>query len=206
MLLIFLDSSVAIRRVFLKKFYRFSVGDESLMQWVKFLELLHVGNNSEGFVKEILHQYILDKFFQLTLKYRNDVLCPKIEESLDDDISPLETSEEQTIRYVAGYILYSVRNSVQNQRSSHGVAILKTFFCWGSKSSSDFEPSSFLDYTEERIEDVNRGSLAVINDDFYIFVRYLEVQARKILNLNFMILYSAENIKLKVFEKLSEKV
>ena len=118
------------------------------MQWVKFLELLHVGNNSEGFVKEILHQYILDKFFQLTLKYRNDVLCPKIEESLDDDISPLETVEEQTIRYVAGYILYSVRNSVQNQRSSHGVAILKTF-SWGSKSSSDFEPSSFLDYTKE---------------------------------------------------------
>ena len=47
-------------------------------------------------------------------------------------------------------------------------------------------------------------SLVVINDDFYVFVRHLEVQARKILNLNFMILYSGENIKLKVFEKLSE--
>ena len=46
----------------LKKFYLFSVGDESLMQWVKFLEPLYVGNNSEGVVKEILHQYILDKF------------------------------------------------------------------------------------------------------------------------------------------------
>ena len=49
-----------------KKFYRFSVGDESLMQWVKFFELLRVGNNLEGVVKEILHQYIFDKFFQLT--------------------------------------------------------------------------------------------------------------------------------------------
>ena len=77
-----------------KKFYRFSVGDESLMQWVKFLELLHVGNNSEGLVTEILHQYIFDKFFHLTLKYWNDVLCLKIEESSNDDISPLETAEE----------------------------------------------------------------------------------------------------------------
>ena len=47
------------------------------------------------------------------LKYWNDVLCPKFEENLDDDISPLETTEEQTIGYVAGYILYSVWNSVQ---------------------------------------------------------------------------------------------
>ena len=61
-----------------KKFYRFSVGDESLMPWVKLLEILHVGNNLEGVVKEILHHYILDKCFQVTLKYRNDVLCPKL--------------------------------------------------------------------------------------------------------------------------------
>ena len=118
-----------------KKFYRFSVGDESLMQWVKFLELFHVGNNSEGLVKEILHQYILDKFFQLTLKYRNYVLCPKIEESLDDDISPLETAEEQTIRYVAGYILYSVRNSVQNKRSNNGKASSTTLKNGSRKST-----------------------------------------------------------------------
>ena len=174
------------------------------MQWVKFLELLHVGNNLEGVVKEILHQYILDKFFQLTLKYRNDVLCPKFEEHLDDDISPLETTEEQTIRYVAGYILYSVRKSVQNKRSSNGIAILKILSCWGSKSSSDLDPSSFLDCTKEWIEKFNRGSLVVINDDFCIFVRHLEIQTRKILNLNLMILYSGENIKLKEFEKLSE--
>ena len=109
------------------------------MQWVKFLELLHVGNNLEGVVKEILHQYILDKFFQLTLKCRNDVLCRKFEENLDDDISPFEATEEQTIRYVAGYILHSVRNSVQNKRSRDGIAILKILSCWGSKSSSDFE-------------------------------------------------------------------
>ena len=30
-----------------KKFYHFSVGAESLLQWVKFLELLHVGNDSK---------------------------------------------------------------------------------------------------------------------------------------------------------------
>ena len=127
-----------------KKFYHFSVGDESIMQWVKFLELLHVGNNLEGVVKEILHQYILDKFFQLTLKYWNDVLCPKFEKSLDD-ILPLETTEEQTIRYAASYILYSVRNSIQNKRSTNGIAILKILSCSGSKSSSKW------------IEKVNRG-------------------------------------------------
>ena len=51
---------------------------------------------------------------------------------------------------------------------------------------------------------LDRGSLVVINDDFYIFVKHLKIQARKILNMNFMILYSEGNIKLKVFEKLSE--
>ena len=81
---------------------------------------------------------------------------------------------------------------------------MKILSCWGSKSSSEFKPSSFLDYTKEWIEKVNRGSLVVINDYFCIFVSCLEIQARKILNLNFVILYSGENIKLKVFEKLSE--
>ena len=51
---------------------------------------------------------------------------------------------------------------------------------------------------------LDRGSLVVINDDFYIFVKHLKIQARKILNMNFMILYSEGNIKLKVFKKLSE--
>ena len=126
------------------------------------------------------------------------------EESLDHDISPLETIEEQTIRYVAGCLLCSVRNSVQNERSSNGIAILKILSCCGSKSSSDFEPSSFLDYIKEWIEKVNRGSLVVINNDFYIFVRHLDIQAKEILYLNFAVLYSGENIKLKVFEKFSE--
>ena len=76
-------------------------------------------------MKEALHQCILDKFFQLTLKYRNDVLCPKFEESLDDDISPLETTEEQIIRYVAGYILYGVGNSVRSRGSGNGIAVVK---------------------------------------------------------------------------------
>ena len=64
--------------------------------------------------------------------------------------------------------------------------------CSGSKSSSKW------------IEKVNRGSLVVINDDFYILVGQLEMQARKTWNLNFVILYSGGNIKLKVFLKLTE--
>ena len=131
-------------------------------------------------------------------------MCRKFEESLDDDISPLETREEQTIRCTAGYLLYSVRSSMQNKRSSNDRIILKILFCWRSKPSSDFESSSFLDYTKEWIEKVTRGSLVVINDGFYIFIRHLEVQARKILSLNLMILYFRQNTKLKQFEKLSE--
>ena len=48
-----------------EKFYCLSVGYEILMQWVKFLELLNIGNNLEGVVREMLCQYILDKFFLL---------------------------------------------------------------------------------------------------------------------------------------------
>ena len=70
--------------------------------------------------------------------------------------------------------------------------------CWGSKSSSEFEPSSFLDYTKEWIEKVNCGSLVVINDYFCIFYSFI------FYSIIFVFLYSGENIKLKVFEKLSE--
>ena len=42
-----------------KKFYHFSVGAESLMQWVKVLELLHVGND----LKELRKKHCISVFW-----------------------------------------------------------------------------------------------------------------------------------------------
>ena len=50
-------------------------------------------------------------------------------------------------------------------------------------------------YTEEWINKINRGSLINVTDEFYIFIRHVEMSARNILNTNLMKKYGDENIQ-----------
>ena len=45
------------------------------------------------------------------------------------------------------------------------------------------------------VECVNRGGLFLVNNDFYTFIRNIEFELRKILNVSFFISYCGENIR-----------
>ena len=47
----------------------------------------------------------------------------------------------------------------------------------------------------EWTNNINRGGLINVTDEFYIFIRHMEMSARNILNKNLMTKYSDENIQ-----------
>ena len=54
------------------------------------------------------------------------------------------------------------------------------------------------------VERVNPGSIFLVNNDFYIFIRNIEFEACKILNISFLIRYCGQIIREVIVEKLRD--
>ena len=52
--------------------------------------------------------YIRHKFLQFSLKLRNELLMPAIKDEINETIH-MEKSEEASLRYVAGYIIFTLK-------------------------------------------------------------------------------------------------
>ena len=86
----------------------------------------------------ILYQFILYKLLQYSLQYRNTLLEKDLPEVDNETIKPNE-SEEQSIRYVAGYLLYKLSHSVKNKNTAAENAILQICSLWSVKGFKDEE-------------------------------------------------------------------
>ena len=93
----------------------------------------------------------------------------------------MEKSEEVSLRYVAGYIIISLKKSIKSKRSPEGFALHQLLSCWESKEEL-VKQVTFLEYTKTWVDRVNRGGLLLVSDDFYMFVRGIENDVRKVLD------------------------
>ena len=114
----------------------------------------------------------------------------------------MEKSEEVSLRYVAGYIIISLKKSIKSKRSPEGYALHQLLSCWESKEEL-VKQVTFLEYTKTWVDRVNRGGLLLVTDDFYIFVRGIENDVRKVLTINFLIAYCVEDVKEVILGKLN---
>ena len=168
-------------------------------EWVKMLKCLGIVVQS-SVVLQMTVQFILDKFFQFSLKLRNELLLPAIKDEINEAIH-MEKSEEVSLRYVAGYIIFIVKKSIKIKQSLEGFALHQFLSCWGSKEELD-KQVTFLQYTKTWVDLVNRGGLLLVSDEFYIFVQSVENEVRKVLTINFLIADCGENLKGVILEKL----
>ena len=77
-----------------------------LSEWVKMLECLGIVVQS-SVVLEMIVQFILEIFHQFSLKLRNELLLPAIKDKKKK--KKKKKSEEASLRYVAGYIIFSLK-------------------------------------------------------------------------------------------------
>ena len=119
--------------------------------------------------------------------------CLPVNEISSEDLR-LTAVEENTLRYVSGYIRCSLRQKylkLKDGVTSRAILSVIEFLCVDPASSS----KTFLQYTKEWKEKNNRGGLINVTDEFYVFIRHVEMSARNILNTNVMKKYGGENMQ-----------
>ena len=141
----------------------------------------------------MLWQYIIDRYLLYLVKERKTIQCLPVNGISSEDLQ-LTAVEENTLRYVSGYIPYSLRQKylkLKDRVTSRAILSVIKFWCVDPASSS----KTFLQYTKEWTNNINRGGLINVTDEIYIFIRHMEMSARNILNTNLMKKYSGENIQ-----------
>ena len=98
------------------------------------------------------------------MKFRNSLLESNDEAQVSMDNQTLESDEEESLRYVAGYILYSLKNSIKSSDPYFKKAVSGIIGIWGGKKDSGCSNSiTFLEYTQYWVEKVNRGGANLCN-------------------------------------------
>lgn len=147
-----------------------------------------------------VYQIFIDNFLKESINY---CLPPKVT-SLSVNDFRMSKDEEATLRYVAGYLVFSLKKKVDRKTSAESKAILllRNQF---SKCDNHLESEvSLLEYTSHWVDQVNRGGLMIINDQFYAFVKLLEHATRVLMNKNLFFKYCGEDLR-KILIELFKK-
>ena len=189
------------REKIFNQFYNICVNDSNIKLWDDFL--VEIGVNVLNSIHSLtLFQFILDIFFKNSLTYQDNLM--KKENSVEEtaDSISLDSDEQQSLRYVAGYVSYSLRKSFLKLNSPDSKVLLKLTSMWGADADADKEAKlSFLDYTKTWVDATNRGGLIAINHQFFILIRRIENVARSVLNLNLIVAYCGDDMRKVLIEK-----
>ena len=119
----------------------------------------------------------------------------------DKNIDTTLTSEEQeTVSYVAGYLVFSLLKKYQKLRKVNKhcveadtvITFLNSLRCAHEKH---FQCYTFLEFTRKWIDLINRGGLVKVNDDMFIFVRCVENCVRQTRNIKLIKKYQGEDLR-----------
>ena len=136
---------------------------------------------------------LLDGFLQKSLQSKNKLCCKQVSVEAAEEPYLLSQDEGETTWYVVGYIIFSLKNLMNGKKSVEAVATRQMLSCWGSNTDMEFDKASLYEYTREWVHHVNRGGLIEVTDDFFLFIKFIELECRKILNINFLITYSGQD-------------
>ena len=143
-----------------------------------------------------MFQFVMDKFLKHGFKFRNSLLESNDETQVPMDNTILESDEEERLRYVAGYIVYSLNNSIKSSDPYLNEAVSGVIDIWGGKKDIGSSSSiTFLEYAQYWVEKVNCGDLIYVTDDFYKFIGGIEYTLREVLNMKLIVACAGENLR-----------
>ena len=105
-------TNLSLREKAMEKWHKESVNPNSLSLWKQFIKDLNFRFIESAVI--LLLQFVMDKFLKHNLKFRNSLLESNDETQVPMDNQILESDEEEVLRYVASYILCSLKNSIKS--------------------------------------------------------------------------------------------
>ena len=140
-----------------------------------------------------LFTYLVKRIYNNTIKW---VINKSRNDEISNSVNICMTSHEAKIlRYVAGFIPFSLKKRFENKKDSASRISLEIIALWHMQGDALERPVTFLEYTNSWIDRINRGGLFVVNDEFFVFVRNIEFVARSIFNKQLLEKYSGEDLR-----------
>ena len=160
--------------------------------------------NINGSVISTIFQGIVMDVINRILKLHNQHQIPEMTSNTELKLSE---DEQQIIYYVAGFIIFSMKKKythLKKVKSCQDAAVASLQLFDSFMTSAVSRASTFLDFTHKWVETINRGGLIEVNDQFFLFIRNIEVEVQKYLNLALLKRYSGEDIREVLQKKLEE--
>ena len=190
-------STTSDREKMYQKIYDLAVNNVFFKEWEEYLMFYGINDRHSN----MLWQYIIDRYLLYLVKERKTIQCLPVNEISSEDLR-LTAVEENTPRYVSGYIPYSLRQKyLKLKEGVTSRVILSGIEFWSVDPA--LSSKIFFQYTEEWTNKTNRGGLINVTDEFYIFISHVEMPARNILNTNLMKKHGGENIETLFMSELT---
>ena len=169
------------RRMMWSAFYQLQVGELSSL-WEALLQDVGLKNDDTGKIHYCLPAMVnniviscstlsialFTEHINLEL-FETKVLLDFTPPVIQCPLAPLTKDELNALRYIAGYVPFKLLKKLQKRQE---------FRRWLEGMAVEGTETSFLDYTKEWIERVNRGGLFRVNDKAFVFFTHLELRVR----------------------------
>ncbi|XP_038057804.1 uncharacterized protein LOC119729269 [Patiria miniata] len=156
--------------------YRLEVNDK----WIELLQAM--GLYREGQHVHLVCQFLLQAVLQAIIEDRNKQDKP-IDNQAETKSESLSPQEEQVLRYVSGYIPFSLFKNLNKQKNDTAMTYCKFLKSW-KVDCSDETARTFFQYTNDWIDKQNRGGLFRVSDGVYLLFRAMEQETCKYLTKN----------------------
>ena len=94
-------------------------------------------------------------------------------------------------------------SEVKHKEEPEGKVMEQVLSVWGANGKFPKNNSMRLfDCTNPWVEKVNCGGLYEVSDQFYLFIRTVELVVRRVLNYNLIVTYAGENLREVLLSKL----
>ncbi|XP_071855161.1 uncharacterized protein [Apostichopus japonicus] len=164
-------------------FHKYRSMDKTLRRWQKVLNEVDIEREAE---EVFFLQHALEKMFSSLLATLLESDMPAT--TLDVTPEAMTQTEDQALRYCAGYVPYKLIKKYNKMQSNEVAAqYVKILSKWCQDESPAAD--SFLAYSNEWIEIQTRGGLFLVNDSVFIFFKCMEeivrttVQTKNIVSL-----------------------
>ena len=153
-----------IREQIWKRFSQFTSSTDYIIFWNGFYETIGIQNSP------VLSFYVT---YTLFIRHWQHKYPTKQDLHNTNEVSHLTYNEQNTLWYLAGYIIRKIKKQMKGKEE-----LIDTFIEEDMEDSDDDEECSAKDW----LKLIDRGGLTKCTNDFYIFLRAVELELKSLLS------------------------